>query len=99
MDEKYVSSLELAIESLTHKSATLETDLEDVKNQNKQNEEYIKTLLSYFIHEFEEEKSKQDLWQTLQTVSKLDKKRYIEKPNTETGNTLYKYLCQRLHLT
>jgi hypothetical protein len=90
MDETYVHDLEVAVDRLINNNSTLKIEKEEAIKSLNQNQEYLKDVIYYLANKMRDS----DKWQSLQDISKLDKKR-IDHGNQDS-ELIVKYVSQRL---
>jgi hypoxanthine phosphoribosyltransferase len=98
MEEKYVERLEVTVDDLMDKNETLALSLEEVKKNDKSTRDYFKNVIGYLVSELEDS-DREKMWETLQSISKIEKTNIKRKPVTQNGTLVYSYLCKRLEAT
>lgn len=93
MDDKYVHDLESTIELMIDKNQSLEHEKEKAEQSLTNKQEYIRNVIHYLASRLEE--SNGNVWEALQDISKLDKKRPCMSSSTSAA-LVTDYVCQRL---
>lgn len=95
MEEKYVERLEVTVDDLMNKNETLALSLEEVKKHDQSTRDYFKNVIGYLVSELEDA-DREKMWETLQSISKIEKARVKRTPVTQNGSLVYSYLCRKL---
>lgn len=88
----YVSDLESAVEKALEKNKTLEAEKEQLSNQFKNRQDYLKNVIYYLAKEMDEYNI--DLFEKLQEISKLEKKK-VNLDNSH-AKLIFDYVAQKV---